>query len=122
MWAIFLQRVRLSAEKATTVSMLVDPGATFSVIPQSLARAVGVKPLRRSVAMTLADGRRVRVNPGTAVFRIGGREAPATILVGDVVEPILGVETLEALGLVVDSRRRRLIPSRSYAARLGSYR
>jgi len=29
------------------------------------------------------------------------------------------VETLEALGLTVDSRRRRLAPSRNYAVRLG---
>ena len=51
-----------------------------------------------------------------------GREAAATILVGKVAEPILGVEALEALGLTVDSRRRRLVPSRPYAVRLGGYR
>jgi len=113
------QRVKLSAEKTATVRMLVDTGATFSVIPESLARAVGIKRLRRSVAITLADGRRVKLDAGTAIFRIGKREAPATILVGGVVEPILGVETLEALGLTVDSRRRRLAPSRNYAVRLG---
>jgi predicted aspartyl protease len=102
--------------------MLVDTGATFSVIPETLARAVGVRPLRRSVLIRLADGRRVRLAPSTAIFRIGAREAPATILVGDVIEPILGVGTLEALGLTVDSRRGRLTPSRSYAVRLGGYR
>jgi len=117
-----LQRVRLSADKSATVTMLVDTGATFSVIPEALARAVGVRRLRRAVTITLADGRRVRVDAGTAIFRIETRDAPATILVGEVVEPILGVETLEALGLMVDARRRRLMPSRSYAARLGGYR
>lgn len=116
------QRVKLSAEKAVTVRMLVDTGATFSVFPEALARAVGIKRLRRSVTITLADGRRVKLDAGTAIFRIGGREAPATVLVGDVVEPILGVETLEALGLTVDPRKRRLAPSRHYAVRLGGYR
>jgi predicted aspartyl protease len=43
---------------------------------------------------------------------------PATILIGEVAEPILGVETLEALGLTVDPRKQRLIPSRAYAVRL----
>lgn len=57
-----------------------------------------------------------------AVARIDGCEAPATILVGRVDEPILGVETLEALGLVVDPRRKRLSPSRPYTVRLGGYR
>jgi aspartyl protease family protein len=116
------RRVEVSAEKSATVSMLVDTGATFSLIPEALARAVGIKCLRRPVAVTSADGRRVRLAAGTAIFRIGKRQAPATILVGGAVEPILGVETLEALGLTVDSRRRRLAPSRSYAVRLGGYR
>jgi predicted aspartyl protease len=102
--------------------MFVDTGATFSVIPDALARRIGVRRLRRSVPIVLADGRRVRLSAGTAIFRIGEREAPATTLVGDVIEPILGVETLEALGLTVDARRRRLAPSRHYAVRLGGYR
>ena len=83
------QRVKLSAEKAVTVRMLVDAGATFSVIPEALARAVGIQRLRRSVTITLAAGRRVKLDTGTAIFRIGGREAPATILVGDVAEHII---------------------------------
>src|SRR5207245_7656607 len=45
-----------------------------------------------------ADGRRVRLGADVAIIRIDGREAPATLLVGDVGEPILGVEALEALG------------------------
>ena len=115
------QRVKLSADKAVTVRMLVDTVATFSVIPQALARAIGIKRLQRSVRISLADGRKLKLDAGVAIFRIGAREAPATILVGDVTEPILGVETLEALGLAVDPRRRRLTPSRHYAVRLGAY-
>ena len=60
------QRVKLSADKAITVRMLVDTGATFALIPEALARAVGIKPLRRSVTVRLADGRRVKLNAGTA--------------------------------------------------------
>ncbi len=70
----------------------------------------------------LADGRRVRLGADVAIIQIDGREAPATLLVGDVDEAILGVEALEALGLVVDPRKRRLTPSRPYAVRLGGYR
>ena len=57
-----------------------------------------------------------------AIVEIDGREAPATILLGKVDEPILGVEALEALRLAVDPRRKRLSPSRPYAVRLGGYR
>jgi len=115
------QRVKLSAEKAVTVRMLVDTGATFSVIPKGLAQTIDVKRLRRPVTIELADGRRVKFDAATAIIRIGDREAPATVLIGDVAEPILGVETLEALGLAVDTRRRRLTPSRHYAVRLGGF-
>ena len=102
--------------------MLVDTGATFSVISKPLAQAIGLRPLARPSTMRLADGRRVKAQPATAFFAVAGREAPVTVLVGDVVEPILGVETLEALGLMVDARGRRLKPSRAYAVRLGGYR
>ena len=116
------QKVRVRAEKAATVRMLVDTEATFSVIPRSLARTLGIRRPRRSVTVRLADGRRVRLGADVAIFRIDGREAPVTILVGKVDEPILGVEALEALGLAVDPRRRRLSPSRRYAVRLSGYR
>ena len=105
-----------------TVRMLVDTGATFSVISKALAKAIGLHPLSRPLTMRLADGRRVKAEPATAFFAVAGREAPATVLVGDVIEPILGVETLEALGLMVDARGRRLRPSRGYAVRVGGCR
>jgi len=116
------QKVRLRAARTATVEMLVDTGATYSVIPKALARRLGIKRPRRSVLVALADGRRLRLGADVAIVEIDGRQAPATILVGKVDEPILGVEALEALGLVVDPRKKRLSPSRSYAVRLGGYR
>jgi predicted aspartyl protease len=59
------QDVRLSAERTATVRMFVDTGATFSVISEALARRIGVRRLRRSVSIMLADGRRVRLGAGT---------------------------------------------------------
>ena len=37
------QKVRLQAEDTTTVRILVDTGATFSVIPPDLARVLGIR-------------------------------------------------------------------------------
>ena len=116
------QKVRLRVEKTATVNMLVDTGATFSVISPRLARTLGIKPPRRSVSVRLADGRRLRLGADLAIVKIDGREAPTTVLVGNVDEPILGVQALEALGLVVDPGKKRLSPSRPYAVRLGGYR
>lgn len=63
------QRVKLSAERTVTVRMLVDTGATYSVISDELARSVGIKRLRRSVSITLADRRRSGSMPGPQSFR-----------------------------------------------------
>jgi len=112
------QEVELTAEKSTRVRMLVDTGATFSVIPKTLAQAIGVKPRGKPYTVTLADGRRVKCAAGFVDYRIGKREAPGIILIGAVAEPLLGVETLEALGLAVDPRRGRLMPTRSYTVRV----
>ena len=112
------QQVKLTAEKPATVEMFVDTGATFSMIPDALARAIGVRRLRRRFTVSLADGRRVKFGAGLATVRIGDREVPSTLLVGDVPKPILGVETLEALGLTVDARNGRLKPSRSWTLRV----
>ena len=114
--------VRLRAAKTATVRMLVDTGATLCVIPPAVARAIGIRRPRRLVSVRLADGRKLRLGADVAVVEIDGREAPTTLLVGKVDEPILGVEALEALGLVVDPRKKRLTPSRPYAVRLGGYR
>jgi len=116
------QNARLRGEKTATVRMLVDTGATYSVIPPRVAHALGIKRPRRSVRVRLADGRSVRSGADLAIVKIDGREAPTTILVGKVDEPILGVDALEALGLVVDPGKKRLSPSRPYAIRLGGYR
>ena len=112
------ENVELLGEKSVRVRMLVDTGATFSMIPKPLARAVGVRPSGPPYRMTLADGRRVKCASGIVGYRIGKREAPGVILIGDVAEPLLGVETLEALGLAVDVRKGRLTPTRSYTVRV----
>jgi len=119
--AHFHKRVTISGDKSLSVRMLVDTGTTYSVVSKALARAAGITPLP-AVMMTLADGRRRKLRPATAILRVGHREAPATVLVGDVAEPILGVEALDVLGLALDPRRQRLTPTRPYTVRLGGYR
>ena len=98
--------------------MLVDTGATYSVISRALARKIGVLRPRRPFWMRLADGHRTKVNPGLVTYSILGREAVMTILIGDVVEPILGMEALEILALAVEPRKRRLRKIQGFALRI----
>jgi clan AA aspartic protease len=117
-----IQKVTLTGRQSKAVDMFVDTGATFSVLPPDLADEIGVVRLGRTYRITLADGSSVDMEAGTASVRVLDREAPATVLIGPVDEPILGVETLEALGLTVDPSTGTLHKKRSYAVRLGGFR
>ena len=114
----FQQSVKLIGDKAVTVRMLVDTGATYPMISEALARTIGIVRSQRPLMVTLADGRRKKFDGGTVGFSILGREAVMTILIGDVAEPILGMEALEILGLAVEPRKRRLKAMRGFALRI----
>lgn len=105
----------IGAEKVT---MLVDTGATLSTIPRELADRLGVPRLGPRRAR-LADGRELDVEAGVVHVKIDGREAPTLVLIlGD--EPLLGVETLETLGLKVNPHTGELEPARAFTLRLGA--
>lgn len=117
-----VQRVTITGRDARDVSMFVDTGATYSVLPPEVADDIGVGRLGRTFRVSLANGAPIDMDVGVALFGVLGREAPATVLIGPVEEPILGVETLEALGLTVDPSAGTLRKKRSYAVRLGGFR
>jgi len=68
-----------------------------------------------------ASGRTVRLPTALGGIRIDDREAATIFWIGPCDEPLLGVETLEALGLSVDPARARLRATRPYATRLGGF-
>ena len=102
----------VSGEK---VRMLVDTGATFSVISNQLADRLGL-PKLPARKVKLADGTEVNAEVGVIDIKVNGREVPTTVLImGE--EPLLGVETLETLGLKVNPETGKLEPTRSYTIR-----
>lgn len=103
------------------VRFMVDTGATYSLISRALARETGLVNSGVRETVRLANGRRVRVPVYAGLVRIDGREASTIFWVGPCDEPLLGVETLESLGLAVDPSRGRLKPTRPYASRLGGF-
>ena len=101
---------------------LVDTGATHSLISPKMAKEAGlvVGPVKDTVR--LANGKTIRIPLASVLVKIDGREAGATFWIGPCDEPLIGVETLEALGMAVDPRSGRLKPTRPYAGRLGGLR
>jgi len=115
---VFRVRVRISPleerSRQREVEMVVDTGATYSVVPRPLAEELGIAPSRRLTA-TLANGERITREMGRAELEYGGLSTPTWVILGaekDV--SILGAITLEELGLEVDPRARALRPAEAY--------
>jgi predicted aspartyl protease len=93
-----------------TVDMTVDSGAIHSVVPGRVLRAIGVRP-ERTETFWLADGRSVRRRVGFVLFAIEGSEAVSRVIFGRAGDAcLLGMVTLEELGLSLDPLKRRLRP------------
>ena len=109
---------RVFARRSARVQFLVDTGATYTIVPASLARRVGASVLPTKFQVALADGSRRRLNACTMGIELCRRTAPMTALLVAHGEPLLGVETLEALGLRVNPSTRALEPTRGQATLL----
>ena len=95
-------------KKTEKLEFLVDSGAIFSVIPASVLRKLGIKP-REKQEFRLANGEKIVRKKGTAVFRYNGRSGAADVIFGEKGDAtLLGVFTLESLGLVLDPLKREL--------------
>ena len=83
------QRVKLGAVNEEELTILVDTGATLSLIPPALADRLGVTRLPRKQVIVLADGRRLEAEVGVVMVEIGDRRAPSTVVIADCDEPLL---------------------------------
>ncbi|MCE2500108.1 MAG: retroviral-like aspartic protease family protein [Dehalococcoidia bacterium] len=92
-----------------TVNALVDTGATFSVMPTSLLRRLGIQPARTR-RLRLANGRTEERQTGMAFFEVAGIDAEVMVVFGPENIHLLGATTLEALLLIVDPINKQLIP------------
>jgi clan AA aspartic protease len=88
-------------ELKSTVEAMVDTGATVTVVPRSIAAALHL-PVLGTRAVRTATGE-IRLDTGGVVIQINGDSAMNPILISDTVDrTLVGVITLETLGLTVD--------------------
>jgi len=96
--------------KVIDVELIVDTGATYTVLPESLLRRLNIKALR-AIKLRLADGRVVERNIGEIGIEIEGYRASATpVVFGDKDVYLLGAVTMEQLGLAPDPIEKKLKP------------
>ena len=103
--------------KSRTVRFLVDSGAVYSLLPAAAWKAIGLKP-KRSMTFTLADGTEVERKVSECKFTLPQGDGHAPVILGEPGdEALLGVVTLEMLGLVLNPFNRTLRPMRMVLAR-----
>ena len=94
------------------VELLADTGALYSVVSGSILRDLGVQP-RVRLNFELADGRTIEREVGEVRFHYDGRNAVSRVIFGEGSDSgLLGVVTMEELGLEVDPVRRQIRPTR----------
>ena len=105
--------VRGPAGQQATVRFLIDSGAAYSLLPAHVWHAIGLEPTRE-IEFVLADGTTVRraVSECHLALQQGAGHTPVVLGQPGDPEALLGVVTLEILGLVFDPFRRTLQPMR----------
>ena len=101
------------------VRFLVDSGAAYSVLPQEVWRALGLRPTR-NVDFALADGSIIQRDVSHCFIKFQDERAPSPVVLGEANDAaLLGTLTLEIMGLVLDPFQRTLRPARFKLAAVG---
>jgi len=100
-----------NGKRSAEVEFLVDTGAIYSLIPSDRLEQLGIKPTGKK-KFRQASGRAVSRQVGEARFRIGKYAGVSPVIFGRKNDkPLLGVVTLEVLGLAVDPVAQKLQPA-----------
>jgi predicted aspartyl protease len=94
----------------------VDSGATYSLLPHPEWQTIGLEP-KRSMRFTLADGTSIGRQVSECHLALPQGEGHTPVILGEPGdEALLGIVTLEILGLVLDPFKRTLQPMRMMLA------
>jgi len=94
------------------VRFLVDSGATYTVLPEKVWRKIGLQPIREH-DFTLADGTVIKRKVSECYISLPQGEGHTPVVLGEADDhALLGVVTLEILGLVFNPFKRTLQPMR----------
>lgn len=94
-------RVYGSKGKAADLEAVVDTGATFSKIPESIAVGIGLEA-EYETEVELGDGRVIGRKLTLAEMEIEGVRRPVLVAIGEEEKPLIGYTTMELLGFKVN--------------------
>jgi len=105
-----------SSGESRTVHFLVDSGAKYSLLPVDDWRAIGLTP-RRRLTFVLADGTQIQRDVSECYIDLPQGDGHTPVILGEPGdEALLGVATLENLGLVFHPFSRMLHRARMLLA------
>ena len=108
--------VRGPAQKEEPVRFLIDSGATYSLLPKQVWESIGLVP-KRELTFTLADGTTTERAVSECYLEVALGDGHTPVSLGEPgYEALLGVVTLEILGLVFNPFNRTLQPMRMLLA------
>ncbi len=111
---------RVSGPSGETVELtfLVDSGAMYSLLPRDVWQRLGLRP-RRTELFSLADGTRIERSVSECLLSLPFGETTTPVILGEPGDiALLGVVTLEELGLVLNPFDRTLHPMRNLLLRI----
>ena len=89
-------------------SVLIDTGATYTVLPKKVLDEVGAGEIPTKIDVELGNGKKVKAKAYGVAIKIEGVEAPAISITFKGAQTVIGVETLESIGLKLDPTTGRL--------------
>ncbi len=92
----------------------MDSGAVYSVLPHAVWKKLGLKPKRR-LRFCLADGTTIQRDISECYFTLPEVDGTSPVVLGEGKDvALMGVVTLEVLGLVFNPFDRTLKPMHLY--------
>lgn len=106
--------VRGPTGREARVRFLIDSGAMYSLLPNAVWNEIGLTPTRE-MEFALADGTSISRPVSECHVTLPQGHGHTPVVLGEPGDPeaLLGVVTLEILGLVFDPFRRTLHPMRA---------
>ncbi len=103
-------KARGTGEKEKVISLLIDSGTHYTLLPQDVWKEIDLKP-KRDMEFILSDGTKIKRKVSECYIELEMGEGHTPVVLGEKDdEAIMGVVTLEILGLVFNPLKRTLSP------------
>ncbi|MBM4045874.1 MAG: hypothetical protein FJ279_12220 [Planctomycetes bacterium] len=89
-------------------NVLIDTGATYTVLPEKVLKQVGAWGPMPDVKIELGNGKKLKAKAYGVTVAIRGARSPTICLTFKGAQTVVGVETLESIGLKLDPTTGKL--------------